>query len=84
MRKVDQKSRQAEVARTGRIPVGTDVHHHRLRNPSVGYLVRVIRITEALIASGGCHPDWGKKRILALQNMLEAKERKIETKRTGK
>jgi len=40
MRKVTRKSRQTEVARTGRIPVGTDVHHHHLRNPSIGYLVR--------------------------------------------
>jgi hypothetical protein len=84
MRKVDQKSRNTEVARTGRIPIGTDLHHHHLRNPSIGYLVRVIRKTEALISSGDCHPDWGKKRIAALQKMLEVKERKLERKRASK
>lgn len=84
MRKVNRKSRHAEVSRTGLIPVGTDVHHQHLRNPSIGYLVRVIRETEALISSGGCHPDWGKKRIVALQKMLEAKETKLQKKRTSK
>lgn len=84
MRKETQKSRQTEVARTGRIPAGTDVHHHHLRNPSIGYLVRVIRKTEALISSGECHPDWGTKRIVVLQKMLEAKERKLEKKRASK
>jgi hypothetical protein len=84
MRKEMEKSRQSEVVRTGRIPGGTDVHHHHLRNPGIGYLVRVIRGTEALISSGRCHPDWGVKRIAALQKMLEAKERKLEKKRGGK
>ena len=84
MQKVDRKSRQTEVARTGRIPLGTDVHHHHIRNPSIGYLVRVIRETEALISSGECHPDWGTKRIVALQKMLEAKESKLQKKRATK
>ena len=84
MRKVDRKSRQTEVARTGRIPVGTNVHLHHLRNPSIGYLIRVIRETEALILSGECHPDSCKKRIVGLQKMLDAKERKLEKKRTSK
>jgi hypothetical protein len=84
MQKETQKSRRTEVARTGCIPAGTDVHHHHLRNPSIGYLVRVIRETEALISSGECHPDWGKKRVVALQKMLEAKERKLEKKRASK
>jgi hypothetical protein len=84
MRKETQKSRQTEVVRTGRIPAGTDVHHNHLRNPSIGYLVRVIRDTEARISSGECHPDWGTKRIVALQKMLEAKERKLEKKRASK
>jgi hypothetical protein len=84
MRKVKRKSRQTEVAQTGRIPVGTDVHHHHLRNPSIGYLVRVIRETEALISSGECHPDWGMKRIVALQKMLDAKESKLQKKRASK
>ena len=84
MLKVERKSRQTEVARTGRIPVGTDVHHHHLRNPSIGYLVRVIRATEALISSGECHPGWGKKRLVALQNMLEAKEDNLQKKRASK
>ena len=84
MQKVDRKSRQTEVARTGRIPVGTDVHHRHLRNPSIGYLVRVIRETEALISSSECHPDWGKKRIVALQKMLETKESKLQKQRASK
>lgn len=84
MRKVERKSRQSEVASTGRIPVGTDVHYHQLRNPSIAYLLRVIRQTEALISSGDCHPDWGKKRIEALQKMLEAKEKKLQKKRESK
>jgi len=84
MRRETQKSRQREVARTGRIPVGTDVHHQHLRNPSIGYLVRVMRDTEALISSGECHPDWGAKRIAALQKMLEAKERKLQKKHASK
>ncbi|MGV3663957.1 MAG: hypothetical protein ACO1TE_27545 [Prosthecobacter sp.] len=82
--KSEAKARQAEVARTGRIPVGADVHHHHLRNPSIEYLVRVIRETEALISSRECHPDWGKKRIAALQKMLEAKESKLQKKRASK
>ena len=82
--KSEAKVRQTEVKRTGRIPVGTDVHHRHLRNPSTGYLVRVIRETEALISSGECHPDWGKKRVVALQRMLEAKECKLEKKRASK
>jgi hypothetical protein len=84
MQKVKRKSRQTEVARTGRIPVGTDVHHHHLRNPSIGYLVRVIRDSEALISSGECHPDWGMKWIVALQKMLDAKESKLGKKRASK
>ena len=84
MQKVKPKSRQTEVAQTGRIPVGTDVHHHHLRNPSIGYLVRAIRETEALILSGECHPDWGKKRVEALQKMLEGKESKLQKKRASK
>jgi|GEM_PF-3163881 len=84
MQKVNRKFRQTEVARTGRIPVGTDVHHHHLHNPSIGYLVRVISETEALISSGECHPNWGKKRLEALRKMLEAKESKLHKKRAGK
>ncbi len=84
MRKVKRKSRRTEVARTGRIPVGTDVHHHRLRNPSIRYLVRVIRETEAVISSGECHPDWGIKRIVALQKLLDAKRSKLQKKRASK
>ena len=82
--KSEAKVRQTEVARTGRIPVGTDVHHRHLRNPSIGYLVRVIRETEALISSSECHPDWGKKRIVALQKMLETKESKLQKQRASK
>ena len=82
--KSEAKVRQTEVARTGRIPVGTDVHHRHLRNPSIGYLVRVIRETEALVLSGECHPEWGMKRIVALQKMLDAKEGKLQKKRASK
>ncbi len=84
MRKVKRKSRQTEVAQTGRIPVGTDVHQHHLHNPSIEYLVRVIRETEALISSGECHPDWGMKPIVSLQKILDAKESKIQKKRASK
>ena len=84
MQKVMRKSRQTEVARTGRIPVGTDVHHQHLDNPSIEYLARVIRETKGLISSGDCHPNWGTKRILALQKMLEAKESKLQKKRATK
>ena len=84
MRKIKRKAHNAEVERTGRIPVGSDVHHGRLRNPSIAYLHRVIRETEALITSGECAPDWGKKRIAALQKMLDAKKRRFVKKRSSK
>ena len=84
MRKVDRNARRSEVGRTGRIPVGTDLHHRDLRNPNIAYLRRVIRQTEAMISSGECHADWGRKRIEALQKMLEAKESKLQKKRVTK
>jgi hypothetical protein len=84
VRKVRRKSPHTEVAETARIPVGTDVGHQHLRNPSFGYLRRVIRETQALISSGECHPDWGTKRVMALQKMLDAKEGKLQKKRAGK
>lgn len=84
MQKTERQARKSEVARTGKIPVGTDVHHRRLRNPNSTYLYRVIRETEALIASGGCHADWGRKRVEALQKMLEAKKVRFDKKRAGK
>ena len=37
-----------------------------------------------LISSGQCHADWGRKRIEALQTMLEVKERRLEKKRANK
>ena len=73
MRRVKRNARNEEVKRTGKIPVGSEVHHSRLRNPSFAYLDRVIRKTEALISSGECHPDWGTKRMEALRKMREAK-----------
>ena len=84
MQKEERQIRKSEVARTGRIPAGTDVHHRHLRNPSIAYLRRVIRQTETLISSGECHADWGRKRIEALQKMLEAKQRRHEKKREVK
>lgn len=81
MLKIKRKSRDSEVERTGRIPVGADLHHRRLRNPSAQYLRRVIRETEALISAAECRPEWGKKRIHALQKMLEAKEGRREAKK---
>ena len=84
MRKVDRKARRSEVARTGCIPVGTDLHHRDLRNPNIAYLRRVIRKTEALISSGECHIEWGRKRLAALQKMLEAKESWLQKKRVSK
>ena len=83
MQKAERQVRQSEVARTGRIPVGTEVHHRSLRNPSIAYLRRVLRKTEALISSGECHPDWGRKRAEALQKMLEVKRSRLEKKRAG-
>jgi hypothetical protein len=84
MQKAERRFRKTEVARTGKIPVGTDVHHRHLRNPSIAYLRRVIRQTEALISSGECHAEWGRKRTDALQKMLEVKERRLEKKRANK
>jgi hypothetical protein len=84
MQTAERQFRKSEVARTGRIPVGTDVHHRHLRNPSIAYLRRVIRQTEALISSGECHADWGRKRTEALQKMLKAKESRLEKKRASK
>lgn len=84
MRKVKRSVRNAELRGTGRIPVGSDVHHRHLRNPNLPYLRRVIRGTEALISSGECHADWGRKRIEALQKMLKAKERKVQRQRVRK
>jgi hypothetical protein len=84
MQKAQRRVRSAEVARTGRIPGGTDLHHSHLRNPSVAYLRRVIRQTEALISSGECHADWGRKRMEALRKMLEAKESRFERKRASR
>jgi hypothetical protein len=84
MQKAQRRVRQSEVARTGRIPIGSDVHHRRLTNPSIAYLRRVICQTEAQIASGQCHADWGQKRLEALQKMLAAKESRLEKKRATK
>ena len=84
MQEAERQIRKSEVARTGRIPVGTDVHHRHLRNPSIAYLRCVICQTEALISSGECHADWGRKRVEALQKMLEAKEGRLEKKRAVK
>jgi hypothetical protein len=81
MQKTERRVRKTEVARTGKIPAGTNVHHRHLRNQSIAYLRRVIRQTECLISSGECHAEWGRKRTDALQKMLEAKERRLEKKR---
>jgi hypothetical protein len=78
MQRAERQARKSEVARTGKIPAGTDVHHRHLRNPNSVYLYRVIRETEALISSGECHPDWGRKRIEALEKMLEAKKSRFQ------
>jgi len=83
MRSVKRKARNSVVERTGKIPRGSDVHHRHLRNPSFEYLRRVIRQTKALISSGGCHPDWGRKRLEALQKMLEAKKNKLQRQCMG-
>jgi hypothetical protein len=84
MGRVNRNARNSEVARTGKIPIGTEVHHSRLRNPSLGYLLQVIGQTSALIESGECHEDWGKKRIKALQKMIEIKKSRLQKKRMGK
>jgi len=84
MQRAERQVHKSEVARTGKIPVGTDLHHRHLRNPSIAYLRRVIRQTEALTSSGECHADWGRKRTEALQKMLDAKERWLEKKRAIK
>lgn len=78
MRRVERKARKEEVKRTGRIPVGSEVHHRHLRNPSFEYLDRVIRQTTALIWAGECHPAWGRKRIEALRKMREAKLSRLQ------
>ena len=85
MRKVNRKARSSEVARTGKIPAGTDVHHSHLRNPSFEYLRRVIRQTKALISSGECHPEWGRKRLEGLEKILESKTNRLQRQcRAGK
>lgn len=80
MKKNKRKLRKSYVERTGRIPVGADVHHSRLRNPSISYLNRVINLTKQMVLDGDCHPAWGQKRIRALEKMLDAKEEKLENK----
>lgn len=40
--------------------------------------------SKTVISSGQCHADWGRKRIEALQTMLEVKERRLEKKRANK
>ena len=84
MKSLKRKTRYSEVKQTGRIPVGTDVHHRHLRNPSISYLHRVISQTEQMILSGECHADWGGKRIQALEKMLDSKEKKLEKKKNKK
>ncbi len=81
MRRIKRRVRNLEVERTGLIPAGSDVHFRHLHNPSIGYLLRVIRQTELLISTGECHADWGRKRIEALQNMLETKEVRLRKRR---
>jgi hypothetical protein len=85
MRKVKRSERNAQVVRRhGLIPAHSELHHNQLRNPSIGYLLRVIRQTEALIAAGECHQVWGRKRLVALQKMLDAKRSAREKRRLSK
>ena len=84
MKNLKRKTRDSEVKQTGRVPVGTDVHHRHLRNPSISYLHRVINQTDQMILSGECHVDWGRKRIQTLEKMLDSKEMKLEKMHTGK
>jgi hypothetical protein len=84
MRKVKRSVRAAALRGTGRIPAGSDVHHRHLRNPNLAYLRRVIRETEALISSGECHADWGRKRLEGLQKLLKAKELRLRWRRVSK
>lgn len=78
MRSVERRVRRAEVARTGKVPAGSDIHHLHLRNPRSKYLVRAIQKTLTQIDSGECHPEWGIKRLDALWAMLDSKLKRRE------
>ncbi len=81
MRNVDRKARKRGVGRTGNIPIGTQVHFSRLRNPSIAQILFQLRKTEAEMKSGACHSSWGRKQIEALQRMLDAKKKKFVQRR---
>jgi hypothetical protein len=83
MRKVNRKRRREEVATTGSIPSGTQVHFRRLRNPSISQIRFNLRKTQEELESGTCHPTWGAKQLEALNQMLEAKLDKFAKKRLG-
>jgi hypothetical protein len=77
-RKLKRKIRNEEVAKTGRIPVGTQAHFGRLRNPSSALLRHLLRKTRAEITEGTCHPAWGAKQIEGLTRLLESKLNRLD------
>jgi len=81
MRKVSRKQRNEEVASTGRIPSGTQLHFRHLRNPSLAQIHLRLRKTQAELESGTCHLLWGAKQIEALTHLLQAKLDKLAKKR---
>ena len=81
MRKKDPVAQQVRVTyvrRTGKIPPGTRVHHRHIRNLPTDSLLRYIDATRSLIAARACHEDWATKRLFALYDMLDAKQKVVE------
>ena len=76
-----RKARQGEVARTGRIPSGSEVHTGHMRNPNMWMISAYIQSVQGQLADGTCDPAWGRKRLAALEKMRDKKFRVIEKRR---
>ncbi len=74
--------RRAEVARTGKIPFGSEVHVNHFHNLRYADLVAAYHRTEDEIKAGSCHRVWGLKRLAKLQRLIDSKVRKFEKKHT--
>jgi hypothetical protein len=81
MQRLDRVARNEDVAKTGRIPPGTMVSAQHLRNPSLQIIKLHLAKTRAEIATGTCHPDWGRKQIEVLQALRAAKLKRISKRR---
>ena len=74
----------AKAKRTGphatRFPLaGSTFHISRARNLPLAAIDEELALTRKLLASGECHADWGRKRLVALERMREAKERRLRS-----